>query len=92
MPTLFFPWKPNARHQAQETVGARHERRLFPVACMPLCGTAAALQPDPQHWLPPARLLSWGKASVAPKTGLHAARRLPLAPTHMYRLDATHAS
>jgi hypothetical protein len=92
LPTLDIGSHINATLQARETVGARHERRLFPVACMPLCGPDAALQPDPQHRLPPARLLSWGKAPVAPKTGLRAALRLTLAPTHMCRLDATHAS
>ena len=29
---------PNARPQARERAGARHERRLFPVACRPLLG------------------------------------------------------
>jgi hypothetical protein len=30
--------KMSARHQARGTSGARHERSLFPVACMPLFG------------------------------------------------------
>ena len=35
--------KPNARHQARGTAEARHERRLFPVACMPLLGSSPSL-------------------------------------------------
>ena len=31
---------PNARHQARETAGARDERTLFAVACMPWFGSA----------------------------------------------------
>ena len=60
---------------------------------MRLFGHDTAIQPDPQKRLPPARLLSWGKAIVAPKTGSRASLRLwALAPTRMCRLDATHAS
>ena len=33
---------PNAGHQARGTAGARDERRLFPVACMPLFGPVLA--------------------------------------------------
>jgi hypothetical protein len=33
---------PNARHQAWRTVGARDERTLFAVACMPLFGLLGA--------------------------------------------------
>src|SRR5262249_12579620 len=56
--TPSFSWRENAGHQAREIAAARHERRLFPVACMPSlgqeCGIArpaliltggAALQP-----------------------------------------------
>ena len=35
--------EPNARFQARERAGARHERRLFPVACMPLFGSGSGM-------------------------------------------------
>ena len=43
---------PNARHQARQTAGARHERTLFAVACMPWFGQAVAMRRD-QTSLPP---------------------------------------
>lgn len=36
---------PNARHQARGTAGAKNERRLFPVAWMPLLGPATPPRP-----------------------------------------------
>src|SRR5712691_10937851 len=33
MPTFCFPWKPNATLQARPIARARHERRLWGVAC-----------------------------------------------------------
>ena len=41
-PAVFalLPLASNARHQARRTAGARHERTLFAVACMPLFGQA----------------------------------------------------
>ena len=38
MPAFVFPWKSNATRQALEIARAKHERRLFPVACTRLFG------------------------------------------------------
>jgi hypothetical protein len=38
MLTVFFPWKPNARHQARLRAGATQERTLSAVAWMPWLG------------------------------------------------------
>jgi hypothetical protein len=48
----------NTRHQARGTAGARDERRLFPVACMPLVGPAV-MPGSPGKWfLTPLRYQS----------------------------------
>jgi hypothetical protein len=42
-----FPLQPNATRRALEIAGAKHERRLFPVACTRLFGTVP--YPDTQN-------------------------------------------
>jgi len=45
---------PNARCQAREIAGARHERRLFPVACTPLFGAVGHVREHGSSPQPPA--------------------------------------
>src|SRR2546428_4038526 len=39
--TPSLSWRDNARPQARERARAKHERRLFPVACRPLLGVGS---------------------------------------------------
>jgi hypothetical protein len=43
MPTFVCPWKPNGAHQARLEAGARYERTLEAVACMPWLGIIALM-------------------------------------------------
>ncbi len=53
MPTVFFPWKPNAGRQARRAAGARDERTLAAVACTRLFGPAPAPQCLGKQFLTP---------------------------------------
>jgi len=50
MPTVFLPLTPNARHELLPEAGARHERTLAAVACMPRFGGWFAPQSDTMLW------------------------------------------
>jgi hypothetical protein len=79
----FFLWKSNARGQARQTAGARHERTLFAVACTPSLGwvcRSTAVPPKStaqRSRLDPVPTLGAGPGKVEEVSGKRPDDRLP---------------
>ena len=71
MPTIFFPWKPNARGEPRPEVGARHERTLEGVGSSARFGAddwapnRCTVTPGERKCYAPVRWAMRGRTSLA---------------------------